>query len=595
MNFLESIASLFKYTPGEPLLFSSGQFLLLFIIFLTIYIAFIKRKMFISIYVVLFSLFFYYRSSGVYVWILILTTITDYWFGNKLWNSKSETWRKIWLVMGVLPSMLLLAYFKYTNFIIFNISQIIGNNFSPLDIFLPVGISFYTFQSVSYIIDIYRKKIEPASTMLDYAFFLTFFPQLVAGPIVKANLFLPQLKQERQVSKTQVYTGLWLIIIGLVKKGVIADYIAQYNDLVFAAPQNYTGFENLMAVYGYALQIFCDFSGYSDMAIGMGKIMGFDLGINFNSPYKSIGISDFWRRWHISLSTWLREYIYYPLGGNRTISLFSVLCVPIGLVLITLFYNQSWINVVLALLVSCVGLAAYKYSERNVLTYIALSLLTVLSIYWFTNNIPAAVYSVVVIAFWLLLLARPQSAKSVKQDINLVVLMLIGGLWHGAAWKFIFWGGTHGVALAIDKFLLKILPKNKTVKALMWFFTFNFVVLLWMFFRANDIQTEIVLEDQTTVTQTISAFEVPIIMLEKIIDDFDISFAIHFWDARYVWVIMVLFGFICHAVPEKAAGKVRDFFIKCPFAVKVLILLVVMQLVIQFKNETVQPFIYFQF
>ena len=595
MNFLENIANLFIYNPDEPLIFSSGQFLLFFIVFLTIYIALIKRKTLISIYVVAFSLFFYYRSSGIYVWILMLTTITDYWFGNKLWHSKSEGWRKFWLIMGVLPSMLLLAYFKYTNFIIFNISQIIGNNFSPLDIFLPVGISFYTFQSVSYIIDIYRKKIEPASTMLDYAFFLTFFPQLVAGPIVKANLFLPQLKQEREVSKTEVYTGLWLIIIGLVKKGIIADYIAQYNDLIFAAPQNYSGFENLMAVYGYALQIFCDFSGYSDMAIGMGKIMGFDLGINFNSPYKSIGITDFWRRWHISLSSWLKEYLYIPLGGNRTISLFSVVCIPVGLVLITLFYNQNLLNITLAIVVGILGFLAYKNSEKNIFTYIALSVLTILTIFWFTTNIPAAIYSLIIIIFWLILLARPDSSKSIKQNINLLITMLIGGLWHGAAWKFIFWGGAHGIALGIDKILLKILPKNIFIKILMWFVTFNFVVFLWMFFRANNIEIEQTLPDETTVTQTVDAFNVPFMMLDKIKTDFDINFAVHFWDARYVWVVMVLFGFICHAIPEKYALKIRDLFIKSPFIVKFLVLLIVIQLVIQFKNENVQPFIYFQF
>lgn len=213
----------------------------------------------------------------------------------------------------------ILAYFKYANFFLWNWNQMVQGNFQPLDIVLPVGISFYTFQSISYVVDVYKQRIPPTKSWLDYIFFLSFFPALVAGPIVRADYFLPQIRKNRHPDGVDIYGGLWLIIIGIVKKAVIADYIAQFNDLIFNNPGAYDGLQTLMGVLGYTMQIYCDFSGYSDMAIGLALIMGFRLGINFNSPYQSRNLTDFWRRWHISLSSWLRDYVYIPLGGNRKV------------------------------------------------------------------------------------------------------------------------------------------------------------------------------------------------------------------------------------------------------------------------------------
>ena len=585
MEFFNNLADLFVYNPDEPLIFSSGHFLLLFIVFLTIYNLIYKHKTAVSLYIVAFSLFFYYKSSGLYLGILVLTTILSYLFGKFLSEAKTEKGRKLWLIWGVVPPLLLLAYFKYTNFLIFNFSQIVGENFAFQEIFLPVGISFYTFQSLSYIIDVYRKDVEPADSLLDFAFYLTFFPQLVAGPIVKANLFLPQLKKTPEVSMTEAYAGLWMVILGLFKKAVIADYIAQYNDLIFAAPQNYNGFENLMAVYGYALQIFCDFSGYSDMAIGIGKIMGYDLGVNFLSPYKSRSVSEFWKRWHISLSSWLQEYLYIPLGGNRTVSAFSVYAVPVILILMSALTCS--LPYTLALMAVCVvGLAAYK-TRNNFLVVFTLVLATVFSIAVFNESIFCSITVAVCIIVWIISIAKPESSKMIKTDVNLLLTMLIGGLWHGAAWKFVFWGGAHGIALGIDKFFKKFLPKNnKAVTFFSWLLTFNFVVFLWMFFRANDVENEGVM---------VSAFEVPFVMLSQIFNDFDITFFTHFWNARALWIVLTVFGFICHAIPENWAKKCRDIFINSNIAVKIIILLIVIQLVVQFQSETVQPFIYFQF
>ncbi|MCQ2976018.1 MAG: hypothetical protein MJ211_14550 [Bacteroidales bacterium] len=594
MEFLRNLANLFVFNPDKPIIFSSGHFLLLFIVFLIIYTLLLKKRILNSLFVVGFSFLFYYLSSGEHVILLFITTILTYYLGIGLNKAETETSRKIWLAIGILPGLLALAYFKYTNFFITNINQIIESNFALKDIALPVGISFYTFQSISYMIDIYRKKVDPADNILDFAFYLVFFPQLVAGPIVKANHFLPQLKTEPNISSKQANWGLWLIIIGLVKKGVIADYIAQYNDLIFAAPQNYSGFENLMGVFGYALQIFCDFSGYSDMAIGIGKVMGYDLGINFNSPYKSLSVSEFWKRWHISLSTWLQEYLYIPLGGNRTFSKFSLYSIPTILILSVLLQDASLINIIIVLTISVLGILSF-YSNKMIFTIITLLLSTIMAIVWFNSCLITSIILIVGLILWLIALANPNTVKYIQTDINLLLTMLIGGLWHGSAWKFVFWGGAHGVALGIDKLIKKFLPSNIFTKILMWLLTFTFVVFLWIFFRASDISYETELEDGTTQTVVVESFKVPFIILEKVFTDFDIQFAVHFWDARYIWVIMLLFGFVCHFIPEQISNKIRDVFIEMNIVFKILILLIVCQLVIQFASETVQPFIYFQF
>jgi len=513
MEFLENLGESFLYNPSKPMLFNSGVFMLFFSAFIIIYTLIYKKRLIFSIYIVVFSLFFYYKSSGIYFWLLVLTTVTDYstaWFLHK---TDKKFWRVFWMIIGVVPSMALLAYFKYTNFFIFNWNFISGNNFQPLDIFLPVGISFYTFQSVSYVLDVYWKKLEPTKSILDYAFFLSYFPQLVAGPIVKAHHFLPQLEKTPNVTKQDVYAGMWLVMVGLFKKAVIADYISQYNDLIFAAPDNYNGFENLMAIYGYTLQIYLDFSGYSDMALGFGKMMGFDLGVNFKLPYQSQNITDFWRRWHISLSTWLKEYLYIGLGGNR---------------------------------------------KGKFRTY-----------------------------------------------INLMLTMLLGGLWHGANWKFVFWGAMHGIALAIHKATKKVLDKIPSIlptRFLSWFITFHFVIFLWIFFRAADIERPQTIQtiENGVVTESvenvkIDAFVVSLMIVKQVFTDMDLTFAVHFWEARYLWVILVIIGFVMHSIPYEKLEKISNIFVKTPFVLKIFLFVALLQIVIQLQNQDVQPFIYFQF
>lgn len=300
------------------MIFSSGVFLFLFLGFSLVYCILHKADTPRIVFVTLFSYYFYYKSSGIYFFLLALVTISDFFIakaiakGNADEKTKSDT---RWLVaLSLFIDLGLLAYFKYTNFF----GSLIFSDWKHLDIFLPVGVSFFTFQSLSYTIDVYRGNIRPLDRLLDYAFYVSFFPQLVAGPIVRARDFIPQIRRPLLVTNEMIGNGIFLIIAGLFKKAIISDYISvNFVERVFDQPTLYSGIENLLAVYGYTLQIYCDFSGYSDMAIGIALLLGFEFPKNFNNPYTSKSITEFWRRWHISLSSWLKDYLYISLGGNR--------------------------------------------------------------------------------------------------------------------------------------------------------------------------------------------------------------------------------------------------------------------------------------
>lgn len=333
----ESLVSLiFRYDPDEPFIFTAPSFWIFFLFVLAGFSILYKKLFVRNLYLLLISLFFYYKTGGLFLVLLIIVTLIDFSCGLLIFRSRTRFMKRIFLILSIVSNLGILAYFKYTGFFIETINNIIGTDFVVRDylsvfsnnflgtgfnvsnIILPVGISFFTFQSLSYTIDMYREKLEPVKNILDFGFFVSFFPQLVAGPIVRASEFIPQLYSEYSVSKREFSHAVFLIMKGLIKKIVISDFIAvNFVDRVFELPTAYSGFENLMAVYGYGLQIYCDFSGYTDIAIGLGLIMGFRLPFNFNSPYKAHDLSDFWKRWHISLSRWLKDYLYIPLGGNR--------------------------------------------------------------------------------------------------------------------------------------------------------------------------------------------------------------------------------------------------------------------------------------
>lgn len=330
------VASELLYQPDSPMIFSSGIFLFLFLGFTLIYNLLGKADTLRILFVTLFSYYFYYKSSGMFFWLLALVTVSDYFIARAIAGVKERGALAHTLVLlSLVLDLGLLIFFKYTNFLGESICTLLadcgihvpasisgsylqGIAWQPREIFLPVGISFFTFQSLSYTIDVYRGNIRPLSRLLDYAFYVSFFPQLVAGPIVRARDFIPQIRRPLMVTNEMLGHGVFLIIAGLFKKAVISDYISvNFVERIFDQPDLYSGLENLLAVYGYTLQIYCDFSGYSDMAIGIALLLGFEFPKNFNNPYTSASITEFWRRWHISLSSWLKDYLYISLGGNR--------------------------------------------------------------------------------------------------------------------------------------------------------------------------------------------------------------------------------------------------------------------------------------
>lgn len=335
-NILSTLKELLKYQPEHPMIFTTALFWIFFGLVLVVFQLTYRKLTARNLFLFAFSLFFYYKSSGYFFVLLLFTTVIDYVMGWQIYRADSKAAKKFYVFLSLCLNLGLLSYFKYSYFLAGFFNSLFGTALQPVDylahwtnyftgsnldiaqIILPVGISFYTFQSISYSVDIYRGLLKPVNSFLDFAFFVSFFPQLVAGPIVRATEFVPQIYKPYDLTRDEFNRAIFLILAGLVKKILISDYISSnFVDRVFASPGSYTGFENLMSVYGYTIQIYCDFSGYTDIAIGVALLLGFRLSVNFNAPYVSQNITEFWRRWHISLSTWLRDYLYISLGGNR--------------------------------------------------------------------------------------------------------------------------------------------------------------------------------------------------------------------------------------------------------------------------------------
>ncbi len=543
---IQKLIEQFYFNPKEPLIFSSGYFVFIFTAFMIGYAILHKTHFPKVIYVILFSLYFYYRSSGYYYIILIFCVFFDFFTGHLIHKAESKLKRQLLLFFSLAVNLGILFYFKYTNFLIDSFNTVSGTTYKKVDIFLPVGVSFFTFQSMSYTIDVYRKKIEPVKNILDYGFFVSFFPQLVAGPIIRAYDFIPQLYKPTIVTKSMIGRGLFLITIGLFKKAVISDYIGvNFVDRIFDQPQLYSGVENLFGVYGYALQIYCDFSGYSDMAIGIALLLGFRFPQNFNSPYQSKNITEFWRRWHISLSSWLKDYLYFSLGGNRTghfLGYFFPVVFFVGMII--------W------------GLIGIKHGS------------------WWQLAIAGAF----IFFFILSILVSKEKKKSVYGSFNQMTTMLLGGLWHGPSIRFILWGAMHGLALAIHKTFISIFgittKENKKshffITLLSILLTFHFVCFCWIFFRASDMKTAG-------------------LVLSQIIYKFDSHIFIQMIEGYKLVFIFMLVGFILHFIPAKWESFVQTKLSAAPYVVALLFLFVVVLLVAQVKSSEIQPFIYFQF
>lgn len=543
----EEIVKLFAYDEHAPLLFNTSRFLGLFLLFYLFYI--LLRNTFRArlVYTILFSLYFYYNSSGMLFVLLLFSSVVDYSLGYFLYREERTLQRRAYLWFSVIANLTFLGYFKYTNFIIGTYNDLSGSHFEFYKVILPVGISFYTFQSISYIIEIYRKEIAPTKTYIDYLFFVSFFPQLVAGPIVRAKDFIPQIYAKLQLTQEDVNRALFLIIGGLIKKTVISDYISiNFVDRVFDLPNAYTPFENLMAAYGYTIQIYCDFSGYSDMAIGIALLLGFKLPTNFRTPYKSSSITEFWRRWHISLSTWLKDFLYISVGGNRNGS-FAGFFFPALFFLALIIWGAT---------------------------------------YGPDSNLPLILGIGSLLVFTLTFVLSKDKDRTMFTNVNLMTTMLLGGLWHGASLRFIIWGALHGIALAVHRLFSEYFPERKdtpkTGAKRVWTFisvvlTFHFVAFCWLFFRAKDFTTALdVINNISMVTFSPEQWQTIVMGYKNVF-------------------LLMLIGYVWHFLPDSFSATLRSAFDKTPLVIKGIILGLVYWLVYAAASAGPQPFIYFQF
>ncbi len=332
-SVLQFLASLFAYPQNNPMLFTQTSFWIFFGIVLFLFSLVYRNIRNRNVLLLLVSLFFYYKCGGTVVLLLAASVGINYLAGRGI-GSLQERWkRKSLLILSLLFNLGLLVYFKYTGFFLEILHGASGIHIEPVNLvnrmnaglgipasslsswIIPLGISFFTFHLISYTVEVYRRHLPAITWFPDFALYITFFPQLTAGPISKANQFIPQIAKPYRLSTRDFGIALFLILSGLLKKLVIADYISlNFVERVFENPELYTGFESLLAIYGYTLQIYCDFSGYTDMAIGIAGLLGFQLPDNFNSPYKARSISDFWKRWHMSLTLWLRDYLFLPVA-----------------------------------------------------------------------------------------------------------------------------------------------------------------------------------------------------------------------------------------------------------------------------------------
>lgn len=494
----------FTYSPDNPLLFTRPIFWIFFLIIFAVFSLTYKNTFWRNTWLFAVSIFFYYKSSGFFFILILISILVNYLLGNRLYYAKKKKIKKKWVIFALFYNLLWLIYFKYSYFFVQIVNKYFGTdfivkdwlldsfnqlahtNFNASAIILPVGISFYTFQIISYIVDLYKERVQPVKNILDFGFYVSFFPQLVAGPIVRASSFIPQMYAQYRLQKEEAGQALFFIINGLIKKIVIADYISiNFVDRVFDNPLSYTGLENLFAIYGYAIQIYCDFSGYTDIAIGLALLMGFRLPLNFNSPYKAINFSDFWKRWHISLSSWLKDYLYIPLGGNK---------------------------------------------KGKIRTY-----------------------------------------------TNLFITMLLGGLWHGAALRFIIWGALHGMYLIVQRLLTKLFKNTtKNLNFLRIFFVFHIVAFTWIVFRANDLQ----IAKQ---------------MFNQLLFNFKATHFLEIVAAHKFTLLLMLSSFIIHWLPEKTKNWYRGKFVLLPITPKIIVTLIIIFLLVQFVGADIQPFIYFQF
>lgn len=626
----EFLSNLFSFDQAHPLLFTQFYFWAFFALVFAVFSLVHSKVLLRNAFLFAASLFFYYKTSGLFLLLLSFVIVYNFFAGK--WLHKAEKGRTAILVLSVFVDLGLLAYFKYSYFITDLLNNLLGTEFRVFDIFawvgneiageqtfhvdsifLPVGISFFTFQAVSYIVDIKRRRIEPVRNFLDFGFYLSFFPQLVAGPIVRASEFMDQLHKPYNLSRRWFGIAIFWILNGLIKKLVLSDYIAvNFCDRVFENPLLYTGFENLLAIFAYSLQVYADFSGYTDIAIGVALLMGFYLPKNFNSPYKATNAAGFWKRWHMTLSNWLKDYLYIPLGGNRNATSGTWICI-FSIALIAVFLSGSkWVAIAVAALTLIIG-----------------------TIY----------------------LLKPSARKVIFTNINNMDTMLLGGLWHGASWNFVIWGGLNGLGMIIYKIwsgfnmyirvlvitlvtaglwaLTKYAPapvwnlffvwalitwagafiqmlivsvrklthkekfvyvgkKQRKMPDFGWlgtawavFQTFVFITFTRLFFRSGSNLDPSEANEKAWATAKN--------MVGQIGSGWDLTKIPAMLLQHRAIVIVFIVGMLIHWLPERFKRRYRIAFSRLPLTVMALVVVAVVFFVYQFITADLQSFIYFQF
>ena len=615
-----------------------------------------------NVYLLFVSWFFYYKTSGLFLLILAFVTLSDWIIAKNLSQplpnlsptsppalpsregakggsqerepraGEKESHRSkrdlALLALSVTIDLGLLAYFKYayfftnmindlfgTGFRVFDIFAYIGNGFSEAGRFsvdtivLPVGISFYIFQVISYTADVYRGRIQPVKNILDFGFYVSFFPQLVAGPIVRAEEFIPQLYKPYRLSRRAFGMAVFWILNGLAKKIILSDYLAvNLIDRVFDNPLLFSGFENLFALFAYSLQVYADFSGYTDIAIGVAMLMGFYLPMNFNSPYKSQSPQEFWRRWHMSLGRWLKTYLYIPLGGNRKIGLGTYFWLSLIAFVSAALTGWWWqILVPFAILMACVAIYDHLAESSN------------LRIFESSNR------------------------KLVYSNLNSFITQVLGGLWHGASWNFIIWGGINGIGMIVEKIWrgmnwhlrmagmtlltgglwLAVYHTNLPVWRLfavwtgaLWIGTairyvyhlckgrdnrftkaagsawavlqtFTFITFTRLFFRSSSNLDPATANEVAWTTAKNMVNQIGGAWSNAVIPEF-------LWEYRWV-VAMFVAGMVIHWLPTNWKRRYRLTFAAMPLWLMVLVVCLAIVVIYQFVSAEMQPFIYFQF
>ncbi|MBR0246210.1 MAG: MBOAT family protein [Bacteroidales bacterium] len=628
--------SLFSFDQAHPLLFTQFYFWAFFALVFAVFSLFHSKVLLRNGFLFAVSLFFYYKTSGVFLALLLFVIVYNFFAAKWLHRLRSERARSAVTALSVVVDLGILAYFKYAYFLTDFVNNLFGLQLQVHDvlgewlnmlvgaevfrvdaIILPVGISFFTFQAVSYVVDVKRRKIVPVEGFLDFGFYLSFFPQLVAGPIVRAVEFVQQLHKPYNLSRRWFGIAVFWIMNGLLKKLILADYLAvNFCDRVFENPLLYSGFENLSALFCYSLQVYADFSGYTDIATGVAMLMGFYLPKNFDSPYKAVNTQQFWRRWHMSLSRWLRDYLYIPLGGNRNATPATFVIILAVAVFGSFLSGSWWVAFGVFVVAAAIGLWA-----------------------------------------WL----KPGDRKLITTNINSMNTMLLGGLWHGASWNFMIWGGLNGLGMVIYKVWTKrsmlqklviitfftavagllcrltpapvwnlffvwllviwagtvvkalirrlvipsapsvipstpsVIPSEASVSpALSWlsrawdiFQTFVFITFTRLFFRSGSNLDPALANEQ--------AWNTAKNMVNQIGSAWDLSLLPEMaWQHRTVLLVFVL-GMLIHWLPERFKRCYRIVFARLPLPVMALVVVVIIVFFYQFITADLQTFIYFQF